>query len=147
MFGQDRDNLRRFFVDSWQKRQQGGQLQPLEALVADIVEKHPEYHPLLSDPDAALALDATPESGQTNPFLHMAMHVALAEQLGSDRPAGFRDLYHRIVQLTGDPHQAEHQMMECLGLALWEAQRGGRQPDEASYLECLRRQAQPRPAK
>ncbi len=147
MFGHDRDSLRRFFLDSWQKSQQGVALQPLEALVADIVARHPEYHSLLADPQAALALEATPASGDTNPFLHMAMHVTLAEQLGSDRPRGFRDLYRRIVQACGDAHQAEHRMMECLGQSLWQAQREGRQPDESAYLACLRKQVGPRRTK
>lgn len=141
MFGQDRDSLRRFFLDSWQKRDRGEPLQPLEELVAGIVAQHPEYHPVLADPDAALAYEATPESGRTNPFLHMAMHITLAEQLGTDRPAGFRDLYRRIAAASPDPHDAEHQMMECLGVALWEAQRAGRQPDEQAYLACLARLA------
>lgn len=137
MFGQDRDNLRRFFLSSWEKRQAGQALEPLEELIAGVVARHPEYHALLGDPEAALASDYDPEGGQTNPFLHMAMHITLAEQLGSDRPPGIRALYQRIATKSADPHAAEHEMMECLGLALWEAQRAGRQPDERAYLACL----------
>jgi hypothetical protein len=29
-------------------------------------------------------------------------------------------------------------MMECLGEALWRAQRDNRLPDEVAYLECLK---------
>lgn len=141
MFGQDRDSLRRFFLTSWQKRNAGDLLQPLEELVAGIIAQHPEYHALLTDADAALALSADPEGGETNPFLHMSMHITLAEQLGSDRPAGLRAVYQRIAQHYPSPHEAEHQMMECLGLVLWEAQRAGRQPDEQAYLACLEKLA------
>lgn len=137
MFGQDRDSLRRFFLDSWRKHGRGEPLQPLEQLVAGVVAQHPEYHALLDDPDAALAHEATPDTGETNPFLHMAMHITLAEQLGSDRPAGFRDLYRRIAAASTGPHDAEHRIMECLGQTLWEAQRANRQPDEQAYLACL----------
>ncbi|MFM1891365.1 MAG: hypothetical protein RLZ44_442 [Pseudomonadota bacterium] len=137
MFGQDRTQLRRFFVSAWQKQQQAQPLEPLERLVAAVIAQHPEYQPLLRED--ALDRDWTPEQGETNPFLHMGMHITLAEQLGSDRPPGVRALYQQIVQHQGDAHAAEHRMMDCLGLVLWEAQRAGRPPDEAAFLECLRR--------
>lgn len=138
MFGQDREQLRRFFATSWQKRLDGNALQPLERLVAQIVEQHPEYHAYL-DGDTHLQRDFSPENGETNPWLHMGMHVSLGEQLGADRPGGIRDLYQQISARFGDTHAAEHAMMECLGLVLWEAQRANRQPDEAAYLECLKK--------
>ncbi|MDJ0740396.1 MAG: DUF1841 family protein [Gammaproteobacteria bacterium] len=141
MFGQDREQLRRFFATSWRKRQSGEPLQGLEQLVSQIVEQHPEYHAQLAD-DEQLQRDFTPETGETNPWLHMGMHVSLGEQLGADRPAGVRELYRQIAARHGDAHAAEHAMMECLGLVLWEAQRAGRTPDEAAYLECLKRLAE-----
>jgi hypothetical protein len=30
-------------------------------------------------------------------------------------------------------------MMECLGQALWNAQRSNQMPDEAIYLDCLQK--------
>jgi hypothetical protein len=138
MFGQNREELRRFFQTSWQKRLGGQPLQPLEQLVAQVVEQHPEYHVYLSDAEQ-LDRDFTPEQGQTNPWLHMGMHITLAEQLGTDRPAGIRGSYQQIVARFGDQHAAEHAMMDCLGVALWEAQRAGAAPDERGYLECLKK--------
>jgi hypothetical protein len=138
MFGRDREQLRRFFKTSWEKRLAGMPLQPLEQLVAQVVEQHPEYHPHM-DPDA-LQRDFGPQSGDTNPWLHMGMHVALGEQLGADRPRGIRDLYRQLALQIGDPHATEHAMMGCLGTALQEAQRAGL-PDEQTYLECLRKLA------
>lgn len=113
-------------------------MSPLEQIVAQVVEQHPEYHALIEDPDAP-ERDFPVEGGQTNPFLHMGMHITLAEQLGSDRPAGIRALYRRLAERTGDAHAAEHRMMECLGSILWEAQRSGQMPDENEYLVCLKR--------
>jgi hypothetical protein len=138
MFGQDREQMRRFFVTAWRKRQAGEPLQPLEQLVAEVVAAHPEYHDHLVDGER-LHSDFPPAEGNTNPWLHMGMHITLGEQLGADRPPGIRDLYRAIASRVGDAHAAEHAMMECLGLVLWEAQRDGRQPDEAAYLACLRR--------
>ncbi len=137
IFGEDRGRLRRFYLEAWRKRQSGETLEPLEAMVAQVVEQHPEYHHLLTE--EALDRDFTPEAGQSNPFLHMGMHIALAEQVATDRPVGIRELHRRFTVACGDPHEAEHRMMECLGMALWEAQRQNRPPDETAYLECLRK--------
>jgi hypothetical protein len=141
MFGNDRTQMRRMFTDSWTKMQQGMTLEPLEQLVAEIVRQHPEYHAMLEKPDSALQRDFLPEGGETNPFLHMAMHISIKEQLSTERPAGIGDLYRQLVGRKGDPHEVEHLLMECLGEMLWEAQRNGTLPDEITYLECVRRLA------
>ena len=135
---QSRDEIRRVYLAVWQKMQRAQILEPMEALVAGVIELHPEYQPLLEDEDAVGQLEFTPEQGQTNPFLHMGMHIALREQAGGDRPAGVRAIYQRLVDARG-AHQAEHAMMECLGESLWQAQRENRAPDEAAYLECLKK--------
>ncbi len=140
MFGQDRDQLRRFYLTSWQKRLAGEPMQPLERLVAEVIGQHPEYHDLLAD-EAQLQREFSPAEGETNPWLHMGMHITLGEQLGADRPGGIRGVYQRIVRRFGDHHAAEHAMMECLGRVLWEAQRAGDVPDEQAYLDCLERLA------
>jgi len=136
MFGQDREQLRRFYQKVWQKLNGGESLAGVEQIVAQVIQQHPEYHALISGPEV-VDKDFDVESGQINPFLHMGMHIALAEQLHADLPAGMRDLHQRISHRFGDVHEAEHLMMECLGLALWEAQRNNSTPDEQAYLECL----------
>ncbi|MES9874342.1 MAG: DUF1841 family protein [Candidatus Sedimenticola sp. PURPLELP] len=138
MFGNDRLQMRRMFSDSWLKFKQGTSMEPLEQLIVEIINKHPEYHKMLDDPAASLDRDFTPEDGQTNPFLHMAMHISIQEQISTDRPAGIRLAYQKLALKTGDPHEVEHLMMECLGKMLWEAQRSGGMPDENHYLECVR---------
>jgi hypothetical protein len=138
IFGSDRNRLRQYYLDAWQKRRTGEALEPLEALIAAVVEQHPEYHALLESAHG-LERDYTPEMGQTNPFLHMGMHISLAEQIGSDRPAGIRAVHRRLSASCGSPHEAEHRMMDCLGLVLWEAQRQNQPPDEQTYLECLKK--------
>jgi hypothetical protein len=138
MFGQDRQQLRRFFQSAWDKRQSGQRLEALEQLVSDVIAQHPEYHNALLGEDA-LQKDFSPDDGQTNPWLHMGMHISLGEQLGADRPAGIRDLYQALAARHGDTHAAEHAMMDCLGIVLWEAQRNNAAPDEAAYLECIKK--------
>jgi len=136
MYG-NRDQMRRVFLDVRDKLDQGLPLEPMEALIADVLQLHPEYDELLSDPEQALGADFDADSGHSNPFLHLAMHLSLREQAQVDRPAGIRDIHSRLCRRLG-VHDAEHAMMECLGQALWQAQRDGRPPNEQAFLECLR---------
>lgn len=139
MYGQDRDSMRLFFADAWRKAAAGEALEPMERIVAGVISEHPEYHDLLANPDTArLDRDYRPEDGETNPFLHMGMHIALREQAGADRPPGIRALIDQIAVHLGDLHAAEHELMEPLGEALWRAQRDSTHPDEATYLEAVR---------
>ena len=139
MFTNDRNQLRKMFFHSWQKFQTGEAMEPLEQMVAQIIQQHPEYHSLLDDEDTHLDKDYTPEMGETNPFLHMSMHIAIVEQLSIDRPAGIKNLYQQLVNKYGDSHSVEHQIMECLGQMMWEAQRNQAMPDDQQYMECLRK--------
>jgi hypothetical protein len=136
--GSSRDGLRRHYLAAWQRRRDGLPLTPLDAQIADVIALHPEYQPMLEDP-AALASEFTVEQGRTNPFLHMGLHLGLREQLATRRPAGIEQVHARLAARLGDAHEAEHRMIEVLAETLWEAQRAGRAPDEASYLEKLRR--------
>jgi Domain of unknown function (DUF1841) len=138
---QSRDQLRQMYIEAWRKRRERLPAEPLEAQIADLIELHPEYQAALEDPDRVLDRDYSPESGQSNPFLHMGLHLAIREQVGTDRPAGIRQAYIGIARRLGSEHDAEHQMIELLAQAMWEAQRSGLPPDENRYLEQIRRLA------
>ena len=141
MFDPSPADVRRFFCEAWRKRVAGDPATPLETLAADWIAEHPEYHADLADVEAALAADYPVEAGRTNPFLHLSMHLAIAEQLGIDQPPGIRDAHRRIAARLGDAHAAAHALMECLGEVVWRAQRDRRPPDQQAYLECIRRAA------
>ena len=139
IFGQDRGELRRMYADAWQKRRDAVPMSPLETQIADVVEMHPEYHGDVMDGD--LDRDYTPDGGRTNPFLHMGLHLGIREQVATDRPAGIAAVYRSVTARCGDAHAAEHELIECLAEALWEAQAANQPPDEARYLERLQRLA------
>lgn len=145
MFNPSKDEVRRFFCDAWMKHRQGGVLTPLETIAVDWIRQHPEYQDELADPAAAVARDYSVEDGRTNPFLHLSMHLAIAEQLSVDQPPGIRAAYRKLVASRGDEHAAAHEVMECLGEVVWTAQRAGAPvpPDDltARYLDCLARRA------
>ncbi|MGH8371291.1 MAG: DUF1841 family protein [Gammaproteobacteria bacterium] len=138
MYSNSRTDTRQMFFDVWQKLQHDTPLTALETIVADVIRLHPEYHSLLEQPDKMLDRDWRPEGGETNPFLHMGMHIAIREQLSIDRPAGIKAAHGALLASTRDPHAAEHEMLECLAEALWLAQREGRLPDEQAYLTSLK---------
>ncbi len=140
MFNPTKDEVRRFFCETWRKTQANEVLTPLEAIARDWMLLHPEYHDELSDPDAAQAADYDIAKGQSNPFLHLAMHLSITEQVSIDQPPGIRGAYQLLAAKLGE-HEAQHQVMECLGEMLWTSQRNGTPPDGVAYIECVQRRA------
>jgi hypothetical protein len=141
MFAPSQNDVRRFFCDTWRKQREGALLTPLEALAADWIAEHPEYHAELADVDAALAAVFEVEAGRTNPFLHLAMHLSISEQLGIDQPRGIKQAFDLLAARLGSAHQAQHEVMECLGEMMWTSQRSGLPPDGERYIDCVRRRA------
>jgi hypothetical protein len=139
-FGQDRAQMRGVFQRSWRKYLDARPLEPLEALIVEIVLQHPELHACLAD-EAQTERDYRAEVGEGNPFLHLGLHLAVREQIATDRPAGIRELHRTLLERRGDPHEVEHGLMECLLESLWEGLQADAGPDEARYLECVRRAA------
>lgn len=138
LFTQERTRTRQLFRSAWKKKQLNQALEPLEKQIVSLLDDHPEYHLLLTGDDDVLDKDYKAEDGRENPFLHLSLHLALREQVGTDRPAGIASITRSLLLKHGDGHTVEHMMIEKLGLYLWEAQRQERAPDEAAYLNSLR---------
>lgn len=141
MFNPTKEEVRRFFCDAWRKTQAGEVLTPLEAIARDWMLQHPEYADELADTNAAQAADYDIAKGQSNPFLHLSMHLSIDEQVSIDQPPGIRDAFQQLAARLGSAHEAHHEIMECLGEMLWTAQRNGTPPDGAAYVENVRRRA------
>jgi hypothetical protein len=137
--GQNREQLRQMYLEAWRKYTARQPLEPLQAQVAAVIAEHPEYVPLLESGTQALSAEYTPEGGRENPFLHMGLHLAIREQVATDRPPGIAQIHQALAKRLSDPHAAEHAMLEALAETLWESQRSGRAPDEQHYLERLRK--------
>jgi hypothetical protein len=138
MFNPTRDQVRSFLFDTWSKYRKQEPLTGLEQTAFSVILMHPEYHSVLEHPERYLERDYGPDSGALNPFLHLSLHLAIAEQLSIDQPPGIRTRYEAIAQRLSE-HDALHAVLECLGETLWEAQRLGTAPDQQAYLECLER--------
>lgn len=141
MFQPTRDEARTFLAEAWRKHRARQPLTPLEAITADIVAAHPEYHLLLETAPAADSRGFLPEGGEANPFLHLHLHLALAEQLSIDQPPGILAAYQRLLAHHGESMAAQHAAIDCLAETLWRAQRDNAPPDGEAYLECVRQRA------
>lgn len=140
MFKPSREQARQLFFDTWRKYRQREILSGIETIALEVILLHPEYHHILDDAERYLDKDYLPEMGDTNPFLHMSMHVAIKEQLSINQPIGICERFARLQKNVGDEHAAAHRMMECLAEMIWQAQRLQSAPDAAIYFECLDRQ-------
>ena len=126
------------FFRAWRSYREGRPLAGMEALALDVILQHPEYHDVLDHPARYRDKDYVEES---NPFLHMSLHVALEEQLSIDQPPGIRRAWEALLVRAGERHGALHEALECLAETLWRAQRDAMPPDAAAYLSCLERRA------
>jgi hypothetical protein len=138
VFSPSREEVRDLFFGTWRKYRAGEPLAGIEALALEAILLHPEYHGLLSDPARHREREYVDE---TNPFLHMSLHVALLEQLSIDQPPGIALLFEKLLAVKGDRHDALHAALDCLAETVWRSQRDGLPPDAAAYLACLEKKA------
>ncbi len=139
MFNPSREDARRFFFETWRKYRAQAPLEGLEKTALEVLLLHPEYHGLLESEERNMDRDFLPEDGQLNPFLHLSLHLALAEQISIDQPRGIRGLHAQLLGREHSQHDALHRLLECLGEIVWQAQRNHAAPDEEAYLDCIRR--------
>ena len=141
MFNPTRDQARDFLFEGWRKFRARELLSAMESLVVEVISLHPEYHTMLDDRDRYLEKyrdrDYPPEFGETNPFLHLNMHLSIREQVSINQPHGVREHHAALSNKLGSALAAEHEIMDCLAEMIWHAQRHGTAPDAQIYLDCL----------
>lgn len=146
MFQPTPADVRRFFCGVYRKQRSGEPMEAIEVLTGQWIDLHPEFHAALSDEAAALGeLDQgnhpKAATDNSNPFLHLSMHLSVSEQCSIDQPAGVRQAVELLAARRDSLHDAHHAAMEALGRMIWESQRAGRPPDGQAYLDQLRRLA------
>ena len=139
MFNPTRDQAREFLFDLWAKHRAGEPLTALESMALAVILEHPEYHGVLDDRERHLDREWKPEGGETNPFLHLQMHLAIEEQVSIDQPPGIREAMGKLARKHDSEHDARHDVMDCLAEMVWNAQRHGTGFDNSAYLDCIAR--------
>lgn len=137
MFNPSLDDVRNFFFDVYAKALLKQALTDLERIAYNVISEHPEYHYVLENRQKYMHFQWLPEIGETNPFLHLSMHISILEQLSINQPVGINKLYQKLCTKTKDPHQAQHALMDCLGEMLWQAGQHKIPPDINLYLACI----------
>jgi hypothetical protein len=141
LFNPSRDEVRQFFFGAWAKFRQQQSLTDLEAIAIQVVQMHTEYHAVLDAPQRYFEQSYFPEMGETNPFLHMSLHLSILEQIGINQPPGIKQAYEVLLRKHGNPHDAQHDLMDCLAETIWQAQRSGQPPDAEAYLSCMQKKS------
>ena len=137
-YGDTVQETRQMFFTSWEKYKQNTPLLPLEHEIVQVILAHPEYHNVFEHHQKFQQQTYFPELGATNPFLHMGLHLAIREQVATDRPSGINTVYKDLVKKYADPLAVEHLMMDQLAECLWLSQKNNTPPDEHHYLTILR---------
>lgn len=132
----DRNQTRQLFFDAWEKFHAKQPLSDLEQQILQVILEHPEYHYLFQAADKYKNKDFLPELGETNPYMHMSIHLAIRDQIGMNLPLGIRDVFEKLCARSGDKLTAEHEVMECFTQALWEMMHYGKPFDNEAYLQA-----------
>jgi hypothetical protein len=137
MFQPSRDQARQFLFDAWAKFNANSALTDLEKIAVEVINMHPEYHAILNQPERYIAQQYFPEHGQTNPFLHLNLHLSVIEQININQPIGIQQSYEKLLAHFQEPHAAQHVLLECLAETIWHAQRHQQALDSAHYLGLI----------
>lgn len=137
MFNPSQADVRNFFFDIIDKVNAKHQLSDLEKIAFSIILEHPEYKNILENRSKYLDYQWTVEMGETNPFLHLSMHMSIIEQISIDQPKGIKSLYNELKIHFKDQHKATHELMDCLAEMLWQAQSANTPPDMQIYFNCI----------
>ena len=141
MFTPSQEDVRRFFCSVYTKTISKTLTDSLESLAGQWILEHPEYHSHLANEELAVTEKLNSQSTSTNPFLHLSLHLSISEQCSIDQPRGIRQAVELLCAKRGDLHQAHHEVMDCLGVMIWESQRSGRPPDGQAYIDAVQRKA------
>jgi hypothetical protein len=141
LFNPSRDQVRTFFFDAWAKFKAKKTLTDLEKIALGVMLMHPEYHAILDAPEQFKNQEYFPEFGETNPFLHMSLHLSILEQVSINQPIGIAEIYQQLKLKHQNEHEAQHDILECLGDVIWQAQRNNTALDSDIYVQLLQQKA------
>lgn len=130
--------VRFFLCDVWEKHCRKQEMNELERMTVGIIAEHPEFHADLNRQAEALQADYTPEGGRINPYLHLSLHLAIAEQLQMDFPPGIADLHQKLCAQHGSAHESVHQIMDCFVDMMLRAERDKVPLNPEAYLRAIR---------
>ena len=137
LFNPSRDQVREFFFNTWLKFKQNQMLEGIEKIGVQVMQMHPEYHVILDDSARYMHQQYFPEMGETNPFLHMSLHLSILEQISINQPVGIVNIHQQLLMQYQDAHDAQHQLLDCLAETIWQAQHHQQPLDADHYMQLM----------
>ena len=141
LFNPSRNEVREFFFGVWTKFRASQSLSDIEKMGLGVINMHPEYHAILNSPEQYKQQEYFPKFGETNPFLHMSLHLSILEQISINQPIGIVGIYEQLKLKHQNEHDAQHDILECLAEAIWQAQRNNIGLDADYYWQLLQQSA------
>lgn len=141
LFNPSRDQVREFFFNTWRKFKQNQMLEGVETIGVQVMQMHSEYHVILDDSARYMHQQYFPEMGETNPFLHMSLHLSVLEQISINQPIGIANIYQQLLSQYQDAHDAQHELLDCLAETIWQAQRNQQPLDADHYMQLMQQKA------
>lgn len=137
LFNPSRDEVREFFFYTWSQFKTQKPFTDLEKISLGVIHMHPEYQTILDAPEQYKQQEYFPEFGVTNPFLHMSLHLSILEQISINQPIGIAGIYDQLKLKYQNEHDAQHDILDCLAEAIWQAQRNNTALDANFYVQLL----------
>lgn len=136
MFNPSLEQARSFFIEVWNKYKLSRIMTPIEETTATWILKHPQFHNDLSNKESIKNIYNS-NCQESNPFLHLSMHLTVSEQLIIDQPYGIKAVYKKLI-MNNDPHTAAHKIIKCLTLTIRNSQDQGTALDSNKYIRLIR---------
>jgi len=127
----------------WEMAQAGGVLSAADALTAQLMGEHPEWHQRWARADELS--DAEFTTGDVNPALHIVAHQIVWNQIDGALPAA-REVYEALQAQGLTAHEAIHRIGAVLMEEVYAVLKHQRPYDKATYvrkLQALVKRAQP----
>lgn len=125
----------------WEMAKIGAELEGEEALTAEILEQHPEYFDIWEQADTLPPDEEVLHDG-ANPFVHVAIHQIVENQVADRTPPQTAETLEALVQAGYTRHEAIHAIGTLIAKEMFEIMQDNRPFDEAGYTEALRELAQ-----
>lgn len=121
----------------WELVLVGAELEGDKAVLARILKQHPEYSDIW---EQAADLDPHEEvlRDGANPFVHVAIHQTIENQISERTPPQTAETLEALMQAGYTRHEAIHAIGNVLAEEIYEILRDKRPFDEAGYVQALR---------
>lgn len=119
----------------WELVKAGGELDEEDARLAEVLEQHPDYYDVWEAAQSMEKEEVTRDG--VNPFLHVAIHQVVENQLAENDPPQTAGTLAALRRAGYDRHDAIHMIGRVVSDEIFEILKEERPFDEAAYVAAL----------